>query len=61
MFKCSFDEFVGENVVSLSYSSAILKQLPVFTFLMILFVGQKFLISLKSIGEYIYLSYGYFC
>ena len=23
-FKCSFDEFVGEKVVSLSYSSAIL-------------------------------------
>ena len=24
VFKCSFDEFVGENVVSPSYSSAIL-------------------------------------
>ena len=24
MFKCSFDEFVGEKVVSLSFSSAIL-------------------------------------
>ena len=27
-FKCSFDEFVGEKVVSLSYSSAILGPLP---------------------------------
>ena len=27
-FKCSFDEFVGEKVVSLSYSSAILAPLP---------------------------------
>ena len=28
-FKCSFDEFVGEKVVSLSYSSAILGSPPV--------------------------------
>ena len=27
-FSCSFDEFVGEKVVSLSYSSAILKLDP---------------------------------
>ena len=27
-FKCSFDEFVGEKVVSLSYTSAILAPLP---------------------------------
>ena len=27
-FKCSFDEFVGEKVVSLSYSSAILGPSP---------------------------------
>ena len=27
-FKCSFDEFVGEKVVSLSYSSTILGQPP---------------------------------
>ena len=27
-FKCSFDEFVGEKVVSLSYSSAILGPPP---------------------------------
>ena len=27
-FKCSFDEFVGENVVSLSYSSTILGPPP---------------------------------
>ena len=29
-FKCSFDEFVGEKVVSLSYSSAILAPLVIF-------------------------------
>ena len=28
VFKCSFDEFVGEKVVSLSYSSAILAPPP---------------------------------
>ena len=28
MFKCSFDEFVGEKVVSLSYSSAIFSYVP---------------------------------
>ena len=28
-FKCSFDEFVGEKVVSLSYSSAILGPPPI--------------------------------
>ena len=28
VFKCSFDEFVGEKVVSTSYSSAILGPLP---------------------------------
>ena len=28
VFKCSFNEFVGEKVVSLSYSSAILGLLP---------------------------------
>ena len=29
-FKCSFDEFVGEKVYSLSYSSAILAPPPIF-------------------------------
>ena len=29
-FTCSFDEFVGEKVVSLSYSSAVLDRLPSF-------------------------------
>ena len=29
-FKCSFDKFVGEKVVSLSYSSAILGPLPLY-------------------------------
>ena len=28
VFKCSFDEFVGDKVVSLSYSPAILGPLP---------------------------------
>ena len=28
VFKCSFDEFVGEKVVSLSYSSAIFSYVP---------------------------------
>ena len=32
VFKCSFDEFVGEKVVSLSYSSANLGSKPVPTF-----------------------------
>ena len=32
MFKCSFDEFLGEKVVCLSYSSAILGPTPVFVF-----------------------------
>ena len=31
-FKCSFDEFVGEKVVSPSYSSAILGLLPPYTY-----------------------------
>ena len=31
-FKCSFDEFVGEKVVSLSYSSAILGPFPLLFF-----------------------------
>ena len=31
-FKCSFDEFVGEKVVSLSYSSAILGLPPLFNY-----------------------------
>ena len=32
-FKCSFDEFVGEKVVSLSFTSAILRPLPSFILL----------------------------
>ena len=35
-FKCSFDEFVGEKVVSLSYSSAILGPPPPVCFLTLL-------------------------
>ena len=37
MFKCCFDEFVGEKVFSPSYSSAILAP-PVFSFFMELFL-----------------------
>ena len=32
VLKCSFDEFVGEKVVSLSYSSAILGPPPTYIF-----------------------------
>ena len=35
-FKCSFDEFVGEKVVSPSYSSAILAPPPLLAFLKLL-------------------------
>ena len=35
-FKCSFDEFVGEKVVSLSYSSTILRPPPISTFIIII-------------------------
>ena len=38
MFKCSFDEFVGEKVFSRSYFSAILAPPPLFFFLNILFM-----------------------
>ena len=39
VFKCSFDEFVGEKVVSLSYSSAILGPSP---FLNIIFIVRRY-------------------
>ena len=42
MFKCSFDEFVGEKVFSPSYSSAILAPLPF----------SSILKSLNLIGEF---------
>ena len=45
VFKCSFDEFVGEKVVSLSYSSAILGSPPVsiiFTFTPLMYITTAF-------------------
>ena len=45
MFKCSFDEFVGEKLVSLSYSSAILGSPPVsiiFTFTPLMYITTAF-------------------
>ena len=39
MFKCSFDEFVGEKVFSPSYSSAILAPPPFFSFFLLM--GQS--------------------
>ena len=38
-FKCSFDEFVGEKVVSQSYYSSILGPLPSMSFLINLFLN----------------------
>ena len=46
VFKCSFDEFVGEKVVSSSYSSAILGPAPPGSFLM----SQLFKLGGRSIG-----------
>ena len=40
--KCSFDEFVGEKVVSQSYSSAILEAPPAYLFYSILFLFLSF-------------------
>ena len=40
-FKCSFDEFVGEKLVSPSYSSAILGPPPLFTFGVHLWKARK--------------------
>ena len=41
VFKCSFDEFVGEKVVSPSYSSAILGPLPICIFKIFLFFNWR--------------------
>ena len=41
-FKCSFDEFVGEKVVSPSYSSAVLAPPP------LLFYNYKWIITSKN-------------
>ena len=50
-FKCSFNEFVGEKVVSLSYSSAILAPSP--SFFYIIFYSVSLCNSLvKSMGFY---------
>ena len=48
-FKCSFDEFVGEKVVSSSYSSAILRPPPP------LYILASFVKHKVSIGVWIYL------
>ena len=48
-FKCSFDEFVGEKVVSPSYSSAILGPPPVsiiFTFIPLMYITTAFITEL---------------
>ena len=47
MFKCSFDEFVGEKVFSLSYSSAILAPPPYFIIFLRLYFIKNFLIHIK--------------
>ena len=44
-FKCSFNEFVGEKVVSPSYSSAILGLPPIFLYFFALITEEDFLIS----------------
>ena len=49
MFKCSFDEFVGEKLVSLSYSSAIVGPPPVsiiFTFTPLMYITTAFMTEL---------------
>ena len=53
-FKCSFDEFVGEKVVSSSYSSAILRPPPP------LYILASFVKHKVSIGVWIYLWDFYF-
>ena len=48
-FKCSFDEFVGEKLVSLSYSSAIVGPPPVsiiFTFTPLMYITTAFMTEL---------------
>ena len=45
VFKCSFNEFVGEKVVSLSYSSAILGPPPTMGFHKIIRQHRHFLVS----------------
>ena len=46
-FKCSFDEFVGENVFSPSYSSAILAPPPKFYFIFKLYIIVLVLPNIK--------------
>ena len=49
VFKCSFDEFVGEKLVSLSYSSAIVGPPPVsiiFTFTPLMYITTAFMTEL---------------
>ena len=44
VFKCSFDEFVGEKVVSPSYSSAILAPPPISGILIFIFAENNYLV-----------------
>ena len=50
-FKCSFDEFVEEKVVSPSYSSAILAPPPLFNFLLVNYYVNKFLLLCYNIQK----------
>ena len=62
-FKCSFDEFVGEKVVSPSYSSAILGLLPL-SFVLMEFFGPKSRLSisfLKIIYFFVFVCIGLIC
>ena len=54
VFKCSFDEFVGEKVVSPSYSSAILAPLSLSAFLRVC------LAALSAISFSFFLSFFFF-
>ena len=58
-FNCSFDEFVGEKVVSPAYSSAILAPPPtytIFTFLPAVYKGSSFTTSYKYMLDWEYQS-----
>ena len=66
-FKCSFDEFVGEKVVSPSYSSAILGLSPILYFLYVLgncincvYCFLNFLHSNFEVLEHLYYHYSEF-
>ena len=50
VFKCSFDEFVGEKVVSLSYSSAILGPPPTY-FLVLSFRSSLCILHINLLSD----------